>query len=181
MIRRESFTGALSALAFACLLVAANARAESASDVVATYLSVAGAGDYATAATYFDEYELEEFRDSVESVASSKRMLRQLFGDDADSVASLSDAKFFAVFLEQLLSDEELGLALDAFSVIGEVREDNGIVHVLTRHRFQIGTESFDTINVTQVMDTGSSPKIAMPPEIEALPAMIRDAYGISD
>ena len=174
---RTRLAGAVSA----CLLVAANGHAESPSDVVATFLSVAGAGDYATAATYFDEHELAEFRDSIESFATNTRLFESIFGADVQSVDSLSDAQFFAVFLEQWFSDDELAMALGDFTVIGELREDSGLVHVLTRHKFQVGNESFDTINVMQVTDTGSSPRIAMPPEIEALPAMLRLAYVIPD
>ena len=167
------------------LFVSSNAQAQTPQDVAASFLSVAGPGDYETAATFFNEADLKTFRDSIRSMSSNDRyesyVLVSLFGKESspETVNSLSDAQFFAAFLRLWLEiDDEFSMTIGDFKVIGEVREDNGLVHVLTRHKFHVGDEAFETITVTHVIDSGNSPKIAMPPEIASLPAMFRQTLG---
>lgn len=158
--------------------------AEPAEDLVSTFLGVMATEDLESTASFYDPADLRSFRESLKFVEEDDRATAALyepfFGGDATigTVRNLNDAQFFAPFLKLWFDEEELfEIDFANHKILGSVREDTGLVHVISRHPVLIGDETVETILVTQVDDSGNRPLIKIPPEVAMLPAVFSQFF----
>ena len=149
--------------------------------MVGAFLSVVGTEDFETAASFYDPTDLRSFRESLKFVEESEELISALYapyfgnGATVGTVRNLSDAQFYAPFLGYMVDEDEMfQVDFANFKIVGSIREDNGLIHVLTRHPVWIADESVDVIWVTQVDDTGDRPRIKIAPEVAIIPVMYR-------
>lgn len=150
----------------ACRILVAPATAQTPSELTTSYFTLLQKEDYKTAAAYFENGTLTEFRAMMGFLKELPEKLAadvypQFFGEGQtkETVAAMSDLDFFAHFLSGVMGQAKAfgDVTLDNLEVLGEVPEGQDVVHVLTRSRAKMGEmeiEGMEVISFRRVAGT---------------------------
>jgi hypothetical protein len=176
----------ISLLILAALLLAGSpAFAKTASETASDYFKVLQQKDYDRAATFFDPAALGEFRRMMSftdeiPAEGQKEFFEAFFGPGAsrESVAKLSDARFFASFLRAVMAQAEAlgGLNFDRMQILGEVTEGKDVAHVVTRNKVSVGKIEVEAMEVASFRKVGSEWKALLSGKIKGVASQIRAA-----
>lgn len=136
---------------------------EEANDVASEFLSAFVAEDYQKAAALYAPESLTEFRQLMTALDMLKPEIRddiyaQFFGSkvSADSVAKLSDAKYFGSFIKAVMGRAKgmSGMKIDSIQVLGGVPSGDTLVYVLTKSFVSAAGAQSDAIEVQTLVKT---------------------------
>lgn len=180
----------LLAACFACLTLAAPARAQTPSELAASYFAVLQKEDYKTAASFFEPGTLTEFRAMMGFLKELPDKLAgdvftQFFGDGQTkkSVSAMSDLDFFAHFLGGVMTQAKAfgDVILDQMEVIGEVPEGKEVVHVLTRSRAKLGEVEIEGMEVISFRLVDGKWKALLSGKMKGMAAQLKAALVESE
>lgn len=133
------------------------ACAQTPSELTTSYFTLLQKEDYKTAAAYFENRTLTEFRAMMGFLKELPEKLSadvypQFFGEGQtkETVAAMSDLDFFAHFLSGVMGQAKAfgDVILDNLEVLGEVPEGKDVIHVLTRSRAKMGEMEIEGMEV---------------------------------
>jgi len=168
------------------ILASTQAVAKSASETAREYFDALKQGNYRVAAGYFAPSGLPEFRSLMsfdkEITQEQKRLyFREFFEPDLNdqSFEELSDIDFLADFLHGVLTSESFSQMINYKNVeiIGEIKEQDDLTHVLTRQWISLGGHKMEMVEVTSFNKVGGEWKIRMTGRLKGVAVMIRQQF----
>ena len=163
--------------------LSAQAHAKSATDTAIEFYNLVKQENYSAAATYYDPAILREFRQLLsfenEITDKNKRVYFQTFFDPDltdESIENLTDLEFFASFWRGVLSSDRFSQSINFKNVeiLGEVKENEDLAHVVTRNWVSIDENKIETIEVTSFNKTNGTWKIRMSGQLEVIAILLR-------
>lgn len=143
--------------------------------------------NFSAVAGHFDSDQLREFRHMMEfykdfPIDHQQQIVQIFFGtrQTVSSVQALKDVQFFAgVFAFMMRQAEKSGeLKFDGVEVLGEVREGDDIVHLVTRNHGRIGSMKLEAMEVISLRKSGQGWHILMSAKIKGFPDQLRAAFA---
>lgn len=170
---------------FSWIALLERGAAQTPSELAASYFEVLQREDYKTAASYFDEAMLKEFRGMMDFLKElpdnlSQDVYPQFFGEGQTkaSVAALPDVEFFARFLGGIMAQAKAfgDVLLDKMEVLGEVPEGENVVHVLTRSRAKVGEMEIEGMEVISFHRVNGKWKALLSGKMKGMAAQLKTA-----
>jgi hypothetical protein len=160
------------------LLTCSTVFAKSASETATDYFSVLRQKDYDRAAAFFDPNALGAFRQMMSFMSeipkeAQEEVYTTFFGAGAnkESIAKMSNARFFASFLRFIMAsaDEAGGLKFGKVDILGEVMEGKDVAHVVTRSNVSVGDIEVEAMEVVSFKKHGKEWKTLLSGNIKGL------------
>ena len=162
--------------------------AQTPSETAMTYINHLHFREYEKAVEYIDVGELRVFRENLgfyETLLESEqaKFLKVFFGPEAtpDSVASMSDERFFASFLAfSFRNIEAMGeLNFKNTKILGGVPEGNDMMHLVVRSGASLDDISISGMEVMSLRKGSDNIwRLMMTGSIKGLSSKIRTAFG---
>jgi len=159
------------------------ANALSPSETAQAYFTLLKQKDYSSAIAYYDPVALSEFRQLMsfaKSIPDVKRQVfyRAFFEPDLtdDSNETLSDSDYFASFLRGVLDSDTFSEAMNfgAVEILGEIKEDEGLVHVVIRNKYLIKDQDVEVLEVATFKQVDGKWMVQMSGRLKAIALSIR-------
>jgi hypothetical protein len=166
--------------------LSAQATEKSASDTGRDFYNLLKQENYSAAATYYSPGALQEFRQLMsfenELTGAQKQLFFQEYFEpdlNDESVEKLSDTDFLAAFLHGVISSETFSQMINYKNVdiLGEIKEQKDLAHVLTRQWISLGGHKMEIIEVTSFDKVGSEWKVGMTGKLKGVVLMIRQQF----
>lgn len=138
-------------------------------------------GNYEEAADYYSEDALADFRGMMGFInelpdEASAGFYNYFFGEEAsaESVEELTDAQFFANFLEGMFTGGPTGeVDLANFEVLGSVDKED-MHYVVTRNKVNAGEMEIESLEVVPVKETDGDYKLTLTGRMKGAAAQMK-------
>ncbi|WP_035608483.1 hypothetical protein [Haloferula sp. BvORR071] len=156
-------------------------------EMTKAYYDAQKAKDFDALAKLFDPAELKAFRTKLDFLTDlpdedGAAVITAFFGEEAtkESVKKLDDLGFFATFLKSAAGagEDAGGTMPDDVKVVGEVKEGEDRIHVVTRCKTGAGELQVESMEVMSFKKIGDAWKAQLSGAMAALPAQVRQSFG---
>lgn len=148
------------------------------------YVQSARAGDWKKAAGYFDPSALAKLHETMSSILSAAaakgndQELFKLFGaTSAEAYAQQTPGETFASFmggLSQMVPTLQEAIANAEFQYLGEVQENDDLVHIVYRTRVKVGDVETAKIAASSMTKTPAGWRLLLDDEVEGFAKMLK-------